>query len=48
MKKKVENLWLSIFFKNTVRKATDIQVLNNRALHHKMSRLGDGGLLQRL
>ena len=27
--KKNENLWFSIFFKNTLLKATDIQVLKN-------------------
>ena len=36
------------FFKNTVLKTTDIQVLKNSTLHHKISRLGGGGLLQRL
>ena len=45
---KNENLWFSIFFKNTVLKTTDIQVLKNSTLHHKISRLGGGGLLQRL
>ena len=45
---KIENLWFSIFFKNTVLKTTDIQVLKNRTLHQKISRLGGGGLLQRL
>ena len=48
MGKKIENLWFSIFFKNTVLKTTDIQVLKNSTLHHKISRLGGGGLLQRL
>ena len=48
MGRKFENLWLSIFFKNTVLKTTDIQVLKNSTLHHKISRLGGGGLLQRL
>ena len=42
-----ENL-LSIYFKNTVLKATDMQVLKNSTLHHKISRFGGGGLLQRL
>ena len=42
-----ENL-LSIYFKNTVLKATNMQVLKNSTLHHKISRLGGGGLLQRL
>ena len=45
---KIGNLWFPIFFKNTVLKATDIQVLKNRTLHQKISRLGGGGLLQRL
>ena len=48
MGRKFENLWLSIFFKNTILKTTDIQVLKNSTLHHKISRLGGGGLLQRL
>ena len=48
MRKKIENLWFSIFFKNTVLKTTDIQVLKNSPLHHKISRVGDGGLLQML
>ena len=48
MGRKFENLWLSIFFKNTILKTTDIQVLRNSTLHHKISRLGGGGLLQRL
>ena len=47
-KKKPENLWFSIFRKNTVLKTTDIQVLENSTLHHKISRLGGGSLLQRL
>ena len=45
---KTENLWFSIFFKNTLLKTADIQVLKNSTLHHKISRLGGGGLLQRL
>ena len=45
--KKNENLWFSIFFKNTLLKATDIQVLKNSTQHHKISSLGGGGLLQR-
>ena len=48
MGRKFENLWISIFFKNTILKTTDIQVLKNSTLHHKISRLGGGGLLQRL
>ena len=48
MRKKLKIYGFQFFLKNTVRKTTDIQVLKNRALHHKMSRLGDGGLLQRL
>ena len=48
MGRKFENLWLSIFFKNTILKTTDIQVLRNSTLHHKISSLGGGGLLQRL
>ena len=48
MRKKIENLWFSIFFKNTVLKTTDIQVLKNSPLHHKISRVGGGGLLQML
>ena len=48
MGRKFENLWISIFFKNTILKTTDIQVLKNSTLHHKVSRLGGGGLLQRL
>ena len=44
--KKNENLWFSVFFKNTVLKITDIQVLKNSTLHHKISRLGGGGLPQ--
>ena len=48
MRKKIENLWFSIFHKNTVLKTTDIQVLKNSTLHHKISRLCGGGLLQRL
>ena len=46
--KKTENVWFSIFFKNTVLKTTDIRVLKNSTLHHKITRLGGGGLLQRL
>ena len=48
MRKKIESLWFSIFFKNTVLKRTDIQVLKNSTLNHKISRLGGRGLLQRL
>ena len=47
MTKKVEDVWISIFFKNIVLKTTDIQVLKNSTLYHKISRLGGGGLLQR-
>ena len=36
---KNENLWFSIFFKNTVLKTTDVQVLKNSTLQHKISRL---------
>ena len=46
--KKIENLWFSIFCKNTILETNDIQVLKNNALHHRISRLGVGGLLQRL
>ena len=46
--KKIENLWFSNIFKNTVLKTTDIQVLKNSTLHHKISRLGGEGLLQKL
>ena len=35
-----------IYLKNTVLKTTDIQVLKNSTLHHKIPRLGGGGLLQ--
>ena len=35
-------------FKKTVLKTTDIQVLKNTILHHKMLMFGGGGLLQRL
>ena len=45
---KIENLWFSIFFKNTVLKTTDIQVLKNSTLHHMISGVGGGGLLQKL
>ena len=45
---KNENLWFSIFFKNTILKTTDIQVLKNSTLHHNISRPGGGDLLQRL
>ena len=38
----------NFFFKKTVLKITDIQVLKNNTLYHKISRLSDGGLLQRL
>ena len=34
--KKIENLWFSIFFKNTVLRTTDILVLKNSTLHHKI------------
>ena len=34
--------------KNTVLKTTDIQVLRNSILQHKISRRGGGGLLERL
>ena len=44
---RIENLWFSIFFKNTVL-TPDIQVLKNSTLHHMITRLGGGGLLQRL
>ena len=47
MRKKIENVWISIFFKNIALKTTDIQVLKNSTLYHKISRLGGGGLLQR-
>ena len=36
---KNENLWFSIFFKNTVLKTTDVQVLKNSTLQHKISSL---------
>ena len=36
------------FFKKYCTKTTDIQVLKNSTLHHKISSLGGGGLLQRL
>ena len=36
---KNENSWFSIFFKNTVLKTTDVQVLKNSTLQHKISRL---------
>ena len=36
------------FFKNTVLKTSDIQVLRNSTLHHKISSAGGAGLLQRL
>ena len=48
MSKKIKNSWFSIFFKNAVLKATDIQVLKNSTLHHNISSLGGGSLLQRL
>ena len=37
-----------MFFKNTVLKTTDTQVLKNSTLHLKISRFGSGGLLHRL
>ena len=46
--KKIENSWFSIFFKHTVLKTTDIQVLKNSSWHYKIPRLGGGGSLQRL
>ena len=45
---KNENLWFSIFFKNTVLKTNDVQVLKNSTLQQKISRVGGEGLLQRL
>ena len=48
MRKKIKNSWFSIFFKNAVLKATDTQVLKNSTLHHNISSLGGGSLLQRL
>ena len=36
------------FFKNTALKPTDIQVLENSTFHHKILRLGGGGLLRTL
>ena len=44
MKKKLKFYGFQFFFKNTVLKTT----LKNSTLHHKISRLGGGGLLQRL
>ena len=44
--KKIENYCFQSFFKSTVLKTTDIQVLKNSTLHHKISRFGGGGLLQ--
>ena len=47
--KKCDNLGTKnekIYLKNTVLKKTDIQVLKNSTLHHKIPRLGGGGLLQ--
>ena len=48
--KKNENLWLSTFLKKTLHQYhyKEIQVLQNSTLHHKISRLGGGGFLQRL
>ena len=48
MRKKLKIYCFQSFFKNTVLKATDIQFLKNSTLHQKISRLGGGGLLQRL
>ena len=48
MRKKLEIYGFQFYFKNTVLKTTDVQVLKNSTLHHKISRLGGGGLLQRL
>ena len=46
--KKIESLWFSFFFKNIVLETTDIQVLKNSTLHHKIPMLGSECLLQRL
>ena len=46
--KKNENLWFFNSFENTVLKTTDIQVSKNSTLHHKISGVGGGGLLQKL
>ena len=46
--KKLEIYGFQFYFKNTVLKTIDVQVLKNSTLHYKISRLGGGGLLQRL
>ena len=48
MRKKLKIYEFQFFFKNTALKTTAIQVLKNSTLHHKISWLGGGGLLQKL
>ena len=48
MRKKPENLWFLTFFKNTLLKITDVEVLKNSSLHQKITRLRGGVFLQRL
>ena len=48
MRKKLKIYAFQFFFKNTVLKTTDIQVLKNNTLHNKISILCGGDLLQRL
>ena len=48
-KLKIYRFYLFFFFSQKYcTKTTDIQVLKNSISHHKISRLGGGGLLQRL
>ena len=47
MRKNPENLWFSTFFKNTLLKTTDVEVLKNSNLHQKITRLSGGVFLQR-
>ena len=42
MRKKPENVWFSTFFKNTLLKTTDVEVLKNSNLHQKITRLSGG------
>ena len=44
--KKMKIYGFHFFFQKHCTKATDIQVLKDTTFHHKISRLGGGGLLQ--
>lgn len=48
MKKKMKIYGFLFFLKNTALETADTQFFKTSTLHHKMTRFGGGGLLQRL